>query len=987
MKGKFVCAGWLLPVFAFITACSNPAGGDGSVPPAYYQAKVQEGINNGTITFSSQRATAGTVVTVTGEPDFPDFYGLDPASLSYTYYDGDSPVTKSITEGPPFTFTMPAGEVTVNGRFTPNDPGKTEHTVSPPVLMNGTVTAYPAETIEGIPVALTVSPAAGFRLKPGTLTYSCSDSGVTDEPIPGPSHDSSYVFTMPDGDVTFTAEFDPLYTVMSGHHVSVGKDQFSFSSSLDAGKDDTVYVKASPPAGKVLTGLEYIKTDSTVVPISTVSAPYSFSMPDDNITVRAVFGFIADYEYTITIDPLLTHGSLTPDVWSAEENDLVTITVTPAPGWDLKAGSLRYSGGGQNNEPITAPVQDYEFQMPPGDVTVTAVFVPKSYTVDPRTPAGGGAISADPYENVHYGVQVTISVAPETGKTLTSLTYTGGGVTNQIFPSSSGSYRFTMPDGDVTVTAVFGDASYAVNTASGMVNGTLDVKTTGTWAASVGGVRYNAAVSVRVKPDPGYELKEYSLMYVAGTTETAITTSAGQDEGWDVYTFPMPAGTVIVKAQFDLKPYAVIITAGIPGGSISASAANAVMGTTVVITHYPQAGYRIQKVIWNDGTAHEISGPSFTFTMPAAPVTVTAVFEKIPYTVSAASGLVNGSLQFSPATAGVGETITVTPVPAEGYRIQTGSLRYSGGGKNNVPITAPEYEFLMPPGDVTVTAQFVLKPELSITFSNFGSGGNINLTANSANDLVKEYDDVLTVTVSPQADQTVLSWLFDGIEITGFTGTSREFAAVDLSEGTHYVSVSVERNGAPHSRELSFRVTGAVYYQIQSDGNISNGTLTFSRNSGSQGALVTVTPVPAEGYRIKAGTLKYNGEVISGPPYTFAMPAGDVTVTAQFVLKPELSITFSNFGSQSITLTPDGSSLSRLAGDELTVALALQPGQEVAGWMLDGVYILGPGDQVFKGDELKIRAVDLTVADHHVSAGLIQGGVPYSKEIQFKVEE
>ncbi len=63
-----------------------------------------------------------------------------------------------------------------------------------------------------------------------------------------------------------------------------------------------------------------------------------------------------------------------------------------------------------------------------------------------------------------------------------------------------------------------------------------------------------------------------------------------------------------------------------------------------------------------------------------------------------------------------------------------------------------------------------------------------------------------------------------------------------------------------------------------------NGTVTADRATAAEGETVTLTVTPANGYRLS--TLKYNDVNIdtSAAVYAFAMPKGDVTVTATFEL-------------------------------------------------------------------------------------------------------
>jgi hypothetical protein len=127
----------------------------------------------------------------------------------------------------------------------------------------------------------------------------------------------------------------------------------------------------------------------------------------------------------------------------------------------------------------------------------------------------------------------------------------------------------------------------------------------------------------------------------------------------------------------------------------------------------------------------------------------------------------------------------------------------------------------------------------------------------------------------------------------------------------------------------------------------------------------------------------YNTGAGADVPITapFTMPAVNITVTAQFEQIPQAAVTFTGYGEEKVNLagTPDND-LSKAANHTITVA-ASGSGITIQSWWLDGVQITGTQSSK------QFRAVDLTVGIHHVTVMVLQGGVPYSKEVQFKVTE
>lgn len=82
-----------------------------------------------------------------------------------------------------------------------------------------------------------------------------------------------------------------------------------------------------------------------------------------------------------------------------------------------------------------------------------------------------------------------------------------------------------------------------------------------------------------------------------------------------------------------------------------------------------------------------------------------------------------------------------------------------------------------------------------------------------------------------------------------------------------------------------------VKYNVSVAEGIENGTVAVDAEEAEEGATVTITATPAEGYKLEAISVK-NGEadVEVSAENTFIMPAADVVVSATFALKaPELA--------------------------------------------------------------------------------------------------
>ncbi len=167
-------------------------------------------------------------------------------------------------------------------------------------------------------------------------------------------------------------------------------------------------------------------------------------------------------------------------------------------------------------------------------------------------------------------------------------------------------------------------------------------------------------------------------------------------------------------------------------------------------------------------------------------------------------------------------------------------------------------------------------------------------------------------------------------------------------------------------------------YAVTVDSAVQNGTLTADKMTATAGETVTVTATAAEGYTLKAGSVKYNGNPAAqgenANTFTFTMPAEAVTITAEFVAQAWSGSTIS---------TPEdfiGFAAAVNAGDDFsgkTVTLAGDVDlSSVADWTP-----VGDKDHPFAGtfDGAGKAITGLTIADvtggYHGLFGYVTGTV------------
>ena len=244
---------------------------------------------------------------------------------------------------------------------------------------------------------------------------------------------------------------------------------------------------------------------------------------------------------------------------------------------------------------------------------------------------------------------------------------------------------------------------------------------------------------------PGYEsfditdIKAESSAYIGSGDQPAFQSSYSNDK-CKVYVFPsMPKGDVTFVITGDASnpiPFKVSIDENIQNGEVTASKEDGTDATAETTTIYykdkivvnatPKEGYELNSLQYKiddeetvvDIKDYDQESGTYSFLMPAADVTITAVFSEIKYTVSIGE-IENGSVtilkgdeeiedkaQFVP-----GSDVVLNLKPEEGFIPGELSYTYMDGGEEKT-VYISGVSFQMPPYDVTIHATFVLDPTI-----------------------------------------------------------------------------------------------------------------------------------------------------------------------------------------------------------------------------------------------------------------------------------
>ena len=241
---------------------------------------------------------------------------------------------------------------------------------------------------------------------------------------------------------------------------------------------------------------------------------------------------------------------------------------------------------------------------------------PTTYTITADVfPLGAGTATSDK-TTATAGDTVKLTATANSGYRFTGWTFSDN-ITGA--DSSSANTTFTMPAGNVTVTANFKQVYTVTVNASAGGTATAD-KTT-----AVAG----EAVTLTATPDSGYHFDGWRV--VSGSVTI-------QDNK-----FTMPAENVEIQAIFDRNSsgggdsdptYSITLPSRVTGGELKLSRRYAEKGETVTLTAIPDEGYELNTLTVTDSKGKEINlthkgGNEYTFKMPAGRVEIEVSFREI----------------------------------------------------------------------------------------------------------------------------------------------------------------------------------------------------------------------------------------------------------------------------------------------------------------------------------------------------------------------
>ena len=447
---------------------------------------------------------------------------------------------------------------------------------------------------------------------------------------------------------------------------------------------DFVTLTVTPATGYELEQLRVMDDETQVAVTITTEGKYTFVMPAGNVEISATFKMT---DYTIIIEPT-ENGTVTADKQTANMGETVTLTITPNEGYEFDQ-LIVMNGTTQVAVTITTEGK-YTFVMPAGNVVISTLFKMVDYAVTIQ-PAENGTVIADK-QTANMGETVTLTITPNEGYEFDQLIVMNGTTQVAVTITTDGKYTFVMPAGNVAISATYKAIYYDI---------VIVPPVSGTVTADKQTAHIGETVTLTITPNEGYEFDQ--LHVLGGETQVAVTrTTEGK------YTFVMPAGNVVISTLFKMVDYAVTIQPA-ENGTVIADKQTANMGETVTLTITPNEGYEFDQLTVMNGTtqvAVEITTEGkYTFVMPAGNVEVSATYKAIDYTITIEPAE-NGTVIADKQTANMGETVTLTITPNEGYELDQLTVM---DGETQVAVTITtegKYTFVMPAGNVVISALF-----------------------------------------------------------------------------------------------------------------------------------------------------------------------------------------------------------------------------------------------------------------------------------------
>lgn len=693
-----------------------------------------------------------------------------------------------------------------------------------------------------------------------------------------------------------------MYSVAyTGSNVSV-----SVTGGTAHAQGETVTFTATPGFGYAVRSVTATASGQSIQVYDLGENKYSFTMPGSNVTLTVTTGAEETVDVTCTMtmggESAVLVGMYVPSTqkkytfWELGEltqgitcnvGEVLNCTLALPGGMGLKTVN---AVAGCTISNVNTADNTFDITFTAYEASLSVITGKNVYSIA-RAPVNA-SISAPGTATAGATVQFTVTAT--SGYSINSVLVRRADDNETVATTSlgNGRYSFTMPYSDaiIVAAAALSSTNCTVTFDEGATGISTDAGSGGTWnvsgtAVNISGISKSERYTFNVTLTEGYTLTD-----VKGTGCTILSKA----ESSFVVGFSSPTSRIsVVTEKEGVESYP--ITWNYSNATLTGAVSSAEAESVVSFSILPENGYEVTGVTARTETGPvtvNVSGSTYSFTMPAASVTVTVLTALAPrtsdLTVNFDSGVgyvsadINGDeVSFSET----GSAQAVTYVPGEensftaalvdGYRIS-----YVNG--ENCTISDINYA----------------EGTFSVVFTGTPSTVNIGTQALEPEtvevSLAVMFDDGVSA-VSTNVDGTTVSWTTSGSRQTFETqdGATRDFS-ISLVSGYYLESVSGTGCTVTARTENGFSVlftsaTPNISIVTQRAAQISypisysytSGTLN-GPSSAEEGDLVTFTFTPENGYTVGNVTVMGNTSIeveSSGNTYSFYMPAEPVTVS------------------------------------------------------------------------------------------------------------
>ncbi|GHT42201.1 hypothetical protein AGMMS49965_13260 [Bacteroidia bacterium] len=525
-------------------------------------------------------------------------------------------------------FSMPANDVEMEAHFDwiYHNISKVSNPTDGGTFNISAETAHYSEQVELIPFPATGYKLISFSTTGGTISYNETDG---------------YFLTMPNSDVTVTANFEKIkYGIDKEIDPANGG---SFSAPATATYGEQVTLTPTPATGYYFS---HFSTTGGTLDGNTLT------MPASDVTVTAHFDWI--YHNISKVSNPADGGTFNISAETAHYSEQVELIPLPATGYKLISFSTT-GGTISYNE-----TDGYFLTMPNSDVTITANFETQHAITKESDPEDGGTFDAP--EKAFYGEQVQLTPIPADGYVFISWETTGGTISDNIL---------SMPDSDVTVTAKFSMGhKNIIKVVNPEFGGTILAQEK---------AHYGDIVPILAIPAIGYRFTSWDT--TGGIIEEPYNESAE---------LVMPDDNVTITANFEQKNYFVRVNNG-TGSTQYAHYQDIIPFAATPPQWFEWFSWQTNTSLVNPSTE------SGTFEMPARNVVLTPRFLK---TRNDAFLLTMINMDGSEVVHSylVGDTVNYFLNEMEGHTF----FQYEVEGITLDDITQPNGTFTMPNNDVVL---------------------------------------------------------------------------------------------------------------------------------------------------------------------------------------------------------------------------------------------------------------------------------------------